>query len=93
MFANLWISKRYIKFPSGRFFIQIMAKNYLLIAIACIIPYIVREMMTEGLLRFLVVCSLSVICTIGVMYSFAMNAETKQMVRQKFVGKVFKRFR
>ena len=70
-----------------------MAKNYLLIAIACIIPYIVREMMTEGLLRFLVVCSLSVICTIGVMYSFAMNAETKQMVRQKFVGKVFKRFR
>lgn len=93
MFANLWISKRYINFPSGRFFIQIMTKNYLLIAIACIIPYIVREMMTEGLLRFLVVCSLSVICTIGVMYSFAMNAETKQMVRQKFVGKVFKRFR
>lgn len=93
MFANLWISKRYINFPSGRFFIQIMTKNYLLIAIACIIPYIVREMMTEGLLRFLVVCSLSIICTIGVMYSFAMNAETKQMVRQKFVGKVFKRFR
>lgn len=93
MFANLWISKRYINFPSGRFFIQIMAKNYLLIAIACIIPYIVREMMTEGLLRFLGVCSLSVLCTIGVMYSFAMNAETKQMVKQKVVGKVFKRFR
>lgn len=60
---------------------------------ACMILYIVREMMTEGLLRFLVVSSLSVICTIGVMCSFAMNAETKQMVREKIVRKVFRRFR
>lgn len=49
--------------------------------------------MPDGLLRFLVVCSLSVFCTIGIMYSFAMNAETKQMVRQKVIGKIFKRFR
>ena len=35
----------------------------------------------------------SVFCTIGIMYSFAMNAETKQMVRQKVIGKIFKRFR
>lgn len=93
MFANLWISKHYISFPSGRFFFQIMVKNSLFIIIACIIPYIVREMMPDGLLRFLVVCSLSVFCTIGIMYSFAMNAETKQMVRQKVIGKIFKRFR
>lgn len=93
MFANLWISKHYINFPSGRFFFQIMVKNSLFIIIACIIPYIVREMMPDGLLRFLVVCSLSVFCTIGIMYSFAMNAETKQMVRQKVIGKIFKRFR
>lgn len=92
MFANLWISKHYINFPSGRFFFQIMVKNSLFIIIACIIPYIVREMMPDGLLRFLVVCSLSVFCTIGIMYSFAMNAETKQMVRQKVIGKIFKRF-
>lgn len=93
MFANLWIGKHYINFPSGRFFFQIMVKNSLFIIIACIIPYIVREMMPDGLLRFLVVCSLSVFCTIGIMYSFAMNAETKQMVRQKVIGKIFKRFR
>lgn len=93
MFANLWISKHYINFPSGRFFFQIMVKNSLFIIIACIIPYIVREIMPDGLLRFLVVCSLSVFCTIGIMYSFAMNAETKQMVRQKVIGKIFKRFR
>ena len=93
MFANPWISKHYINFPSGRFFFQIMVKNSLFIIIACIIPYIVREMMPDGLLRFLVVCSLSVFCTIGIMYSFAMNAETKQMVRQKVIGKIFKRFR
>ena len=93
MFANLWISRRYINFPSSKFLTQIMLKNYLLIALACIIPYAVREIMQEGLLRFLVVCSLSVFCTIGVMYSFAMNVETKQMVRQKIIGNIFRRFR
>lgn len=91
LFANLWISKRYINFPSNKFFIQIMLKNYLLITLACVIPYIVREMMQDGVLRFLVVCSVSVICTIGIMYAFAMNAETRIMVRQKILGKIIKR--
>lgn len=92
MFANLWISKLYINFPSRRFFLQIMLKNYLLIAVACIVPYIVRGMMEDGFLRFLTVCSLSVLCTTALMYFFALNAETKQMVRQKVIGKFCKKF-
>lgn len=92
MVANLWISHRYINFPSSKFLLNIMLKNYLLIALACIIPYLVREWMSEGLLRFFVVCSISVVCTIIILYFGALNKETKQMVRQKMLGRIFKKY-
>ena len=93
LFSELWISKKYINFPSGKFFVQIILKNYALVALACVVPYIVRGMMPEGLVRFLVVCSLSVACTVIFMYAFAMNKDTRLLVKQKVLGRVFKRFK
>ena len=92
MIVNLWLSKKYINFPSDKFFIQVILKNYALVALSCVVPYIVRGMMEEGFVRFLVVCSLSVASTIIIMYAFAMNKDTRALVKQKVLGRVFKRF-
>ena len=92
MIVNLWLSKKYINFPSDKFFIQVILKNYALVALSCVVPYIVRSMMEEGFVRFLGVCSLSVASTIIIMYAFAMNKDTRLLVKQKVLGRVFKRF-
>ena len=91
IFANLWISHKYINFPSHKYLFQIILKNFLLIFIACIIPYIIRNMMPESIIRFLVVCTIAVLSTIMLMYTFALNSETRLIVKQKVLGKVFKK--
>lgn len=80
---NLWLIKRYMGFPSRRYFFQIFLKNMFLIALACIPPYLLRSAMGEGWLRFLAVCSLSVVSTMTVMYAFALNAEMKDMLKEQ----------
>jgi len=93
MGANLWIVSRYIGFPARKFFVSIMLKNYLLIGLSCVLPVVIHGMMPLGLSRFLVVCSVAVICTITLMYAFALNADTRLMVRKKILGKYMTRFR
>lgn len=85
MFADMWIIKKYISFPSGRFFIQVFAKNFILILVACIIPYIIHNIMHSGLFRFLVVCTLSVVSTLVVMWLFALNDEIKNQICRKVI--------
>ena len=92
LFAELYISKRHLSFPSGKFLVHVLLKNYALVALSCVVPYIVRGMMEEGVVRFLVVCTLSVASTIIIMYAFAMNKDTRLLVKQKVLGRVFKRF-
>ena len=81
----MWIVEKYINFPSARFFIQIVAKNFILILVACVIPYLVHCSITPGLGRFLVVCSLSVISTMTIMWAFALNDDVKNIVYRKIL--------
>ena len=81
--VNLYILSKYTDFPGYKFFFNIFLKNTLLILLACIIPYSVQCFMEPSLIRFLIVCSISVLCTIAIMYLFALNAEVKQMVTKK----------
>ncbi len=85
MLADMWIVEKYINFPSARFFIQIICKNFILILVACIIPYLVHCSITPGLSRFLVVCSLSVISTMAIMWAFALNDDVKNIVYRKIL--------
>lgn len=85
-FATLWIIKKYVGFPAMIFLRKVILKTYLLIGLSCIIPYFVHCNMENGLIRFLVVCSLSFISTITIMYSFALNRETRMMVHQKAIS-------
>ena len=85
-FATLWIIQKYAGFPAMTFFRKVILKTYLLIGLSCIIPYIVHYNMENGLVRFLIVCSLSLMSTITIMYTFALNKDTRMMVRLKIIS-------
>lgn len=91
LFATLWIIKKYLGFPSMAFLRKVVLKTYLLIGLSCAIPYFVHCNMSSGLIRFLIVCSLSIISTITIMYIFALNKETRRMVRQKIISRFKKK--
>lgn len=90
---NLIIIKSTIEFPSWHYFKVVFVKNMCLVLIALIIPYLIQQQFEQGLYRFLLICSLSVLCTITVLWLFSLNHETKAMVLNKLLGKYIKRFR
>ena len=62
---------------------MVFLKNLMLIFLATIIPWLVQQQMQVGWLRFLVVCSLSVICTLTILYSIGLDNETRAIVRRQ----------
>lgn len=82
--VNLYILNKSTGFNSKEYFIKVFFKTILLIIVSCIVPYLVQELMEQGLVRFLVVCSISCISTITILWCFALNKETKAMVLAKF---------
>lgn len=87
---NLILLSRFVGFPGLRYFNTIFLKNLLLIGASAIIPWLVQSQMPEGFLRFIVVCTLSVVCTVANLWLFGMNQATKQMVREKVLSKIHK---
>jgi O-antigen/teichoic acid export membrane protein len=87
MFIDLIILNNNIRFPVLRYLWEVFIKNTFLVAVACIIPYVIRQQLQEGWLRFFVVCIISVVCTIVIMYFFALNKETRQLVWVKVKGR------
>lgn len=90
MLCALYILKHYAGFHSIKYFTHIFLKNVLLVIIASVPPFLVRNIMQEGWIRFLVVCGIAVICTIGVMWFFALSKEIKQTILTKIFNKFYK---
>ncbi|MCW3786657.1 lipopolysaccharide biosynthesis protein [Plebeiibacterium sediminum] len=80
---NLKILSHYTGFPARKYFVKIFLKNTFLIILTFIIPFLIHRIIEESLIRFLVVCSSSVISTITIMYFFALNPEVKKIVTNK----------
>lgn len=72
---------------------MVVGKNILLVGVAALLPLLIQHNMNDGFLRFFVVCSSSVMCTIVVLWLFGLNKETKTMILSKVVGKYIKKFR
>ena len=87
LMMDLYILKRYVNFPSYLFLIQVLLRNLGLVAVSCIIPYFVQQSLPIGLFRFLIVCSVSVLSTLAVMWFLALNKEVRQMVLSKVFTK------
>jgi len=49
----------------------------------------VQQQMGESLLRFLIVCALSVFCTFSMIWFWGFNEDVRNMARKKIVGKFF----
>ena len=86
MVIALYILKHFKRFPAYKYFSTIFLKNMAIVILACIIPYFIRNMMPESWLRFLIVCCISVICTLVLMWKFALNKETREMIHQKIIN-------
>lgn len=84
---NLYILRKATNFPAGIFLWNVFFKNVILILIASILPLIIQMQLEQGLIRFLVVCSLSVISTITILWLFGLNNETRKMVMNKIFKK------
>lgn len=82
---NLKILKHYTGFPAKRYCINVFIKNFSIIIIAFIIPATIKYYMPDGVIRFLVVCTVAVLNITILMYAFSLNKEVKQIIKQKFI--------
>ena len=81
--VNLKILSNHTGFPARKYFSTIFCKNFMLIALAFIPPVAVQSFMPHGLLRFLIVCTISVLSVVTIMYFFALNSTVRDMIKQK----------
>ena len=93
LFVDLYILTKYADFPWRKYVTTVFLKNLVLVGVSCIIPYLVRQQMPEGWQRFFIVSCVSVVCTVVIMYFFALNRESRQLVQQKVLGRFIKKFR
>ena len=91
--VNIYILTKYTGFPGLSFFIHVFLRTTLLVLVASIIPFILRCLMDEGVVRFFVVCSASVICTFATIYNLGLKNENKKMVKDRCIGMFKKVFR
>lgn len=88
--VNLYILHKYTGFDSKKYLITIFLKTIILLTIACIPPYIIQQFMPQNAIRFFLVCSVSCISTIIILWLFALNKEVREMVIVK-LNKILKR--
>lgn len=86
MVVILYLLNKYTNFPSIEYFIKIFLKNFALILIAIIPPYVLQTYMQAGAMRFFSVCALSVLTTLTILYTLGLNKEVRVMVANKFVS-------
>ena len=86
--SNLYILKRYTKFPAKKYFLSVFLKNLLLLSVASIIPAYIQSRMSYGVERFLIVCSVSVICTVTILYCLALDKNARIMINNKIKSKM-----
>lgn len=89
---NLILLSKFTFFPGWKYFFTIFLKNMGLIALSAVVPIIVQSFMSPGLIRFLIVCSVSVISTIAVLWNFGLNTATRNMVKEQVIGKIVTKF-
>ena len=90
---NLVIIQRTIHFPSRQFFFMCFFKTTGLVLISLLLPYLVRQQMEKSFLRFLIVCSLSVLCTFVTVWFWGFNEDVRDMFRKKILGKFLHKYK
>lgn len=81
--VNLFLLGKYAAFPVAEYFVKIFLRNLLLVAASAILPICIHIAMPDGFVRFLVVCSTSILITVVVIFYGGLNKEVQQIVKQK----------
>lgn len=77
---------RSIQFPMVRFLKDVTLRVYLITALSVLLPLIAYNLIDIVLLRFLTVCILSVISTLGLGYYLGFNKADRMTIRIKVVS-------
>jgi putative effector of murein hydrolase LrgA (UPF0299 family) len=83
MAVTLYLLYKYTNFPALEYFFKIFLKNFALIFIAMIPPYILQRQMESNSIRFITICIVSILSTLIVLYTLGLNKEVKAMVKSK----------
>lgn len=85
---NLKILSELTGFPAKKYFINIFLKNCVITMLAMIIPFIIKSNMNSGIIRFIIVCSISVINTVLLMYLLSLDKDTKKYIYNILSNKI-----
>ena len=83
LFINVKMLAKFTGFPATKYLLTVFLRSLILVMVACVPPYVVHNMLPEGIVRFLVVCTIAVVSTITVLMLFALNQETRTLVINK----------
>lgn len=68
LFLRLWIVKRLVDFPVWNYIKQVFINCILVTMVASVLPLSFYHFSEDGFIRFVIVCLLSVICTVTAVY-------------------------
>ena len=85
-FARLYMLVRSIQFPMSNFLKDVTLRVYIITALSMILPVLAYKLIDLALLRFLTVCILSVLSTIGMGYYLGFNPSDRLKIRTKVVN-------
>ena len=83
--VNLILLAKYADFPAGEYFVKIFMRNLVLVAISSILPLYLHFIMPSGAIRFCVVCSVSILVTVIVVFYGGLNREVQEAVKHKVI--------
>lgn len=89
LFARLWILQPLIQISTLKFLREVFFIAIVVTIIAIIMPLFIRLKMDQGLIRFLVVCVMSVCSTSISIYLFGLNSQERHFLVTRF-NSVFK---
>lgn len=86
--GNLYVLCRGVTFPWKKFVFGLIAKGFLLITLASIVPLMIKISFDESFLRFFIVCILSVVSVFIVMYRWGISADAQMIIQEKIIKKL-----
>lgn len=85
--VNLKILSDSTNFPAKKYFVNVFLKNFFIIIVSMFFPYYIKNYINNDLIRFLVVCSVSVVITIFLMFVFVLNKDVREIILKKIFKK------
>ena len=90
--ARLWFLRRMVDFPVRRFLVEVYCNVVVVTLFSLIVPSACYVMMESGIVRFFVLCGLSVLSSAAIIYFVGCNREERVMVG-KAIGSVIAKLR